>query len=259
MTNEEEIGMLEKQSMMSMSNESEFVKFKTEFLNEYFENLNVSSNEPDWNIMILQSMQFKEFQDCKALLDMMDDGDYVQKYKFILESKLDEMVDWFLTKKLEVMTRPIPAYASNNRKVSLLELYLVVEREGGHRRVTENNLWAMVAKDMGFEYGDGEFMRLMYAMYLDVLVYYHKFKTLRGSKSEGDDETGTVAYCTEKIKGSCDDARNDTDHFAFYAGNDWQGMRRLHTRRKFDFNRAKVAMDDANKSILMHSFKQNYV
>ncbi|KAF5811138.1 putative transcription factor & chromatin remodeling ARID family [Helianthus annuus] len=281
MTNEEEIGMLEKQSMMSMSNESEFAKFKTEFLNEYFENLNVSSNEPDWNIMILQSMQFKEFQDCKALLDMMDDGDYVQKYKFILESKLDEMVDWFLTKKLEVMTRPIPAYASNNRKVSLLELYLVVEREGGHRRVTENNLWAMVAKDMGFEYGDGEFMRLMYAMYLDVLVYYHKFKTtqakvqekvvaevketkmhtveLRGSKSEGDDETGTVADCTEKIKGSCDDARNDTDHFAFYAGNDWQGMRRLHTRRKFDFNRAKVAMDDANKSILMHSFKQNYV
>ncbi|MFS7979149.1 hypothetical protein Hanom_Chr10g00924011 [Helianthus anomalus] len=66
----------------------------------------------------------------------------------------------------------------------------------------------MVAKDMGFEYCDGDFMRLMYAMYLDVLVYYHKFKTIqtnvhdkevtevketqmnkmdpRGSRSEGD-------------------------------------------------------------------------
>ncbi|KAJ0734047.1 putative transcription factor & chromatin remodeling ARID family [Helianthus annuus] len=129
--------------------------------------------------MILQAMQFKEFQDCKPLLEMMDDVDYVRKYKFILESKFDETVDWFLTKKLEVMTRSIPAYASDNRKVSLLELYLVVEREGVHRRVSENNLWAMVAKDVGFEYCDGEFMRLMYAMYLDVLVYYHKFKTIK--------------------------------------------------------------------------------
>ncbi|MFS8018077.1 putative transcription factor & chromatin remodeling ARID family [Helianthus anomalus] len=89
------------------------------------------------------------------------------------------MVDRLLTKKLGVMTRPIPAYASNNRKVSLLDLYLVVEREGGHQRVTENNLWAMVAKEMGFEYSDGEFMRLMYTMYLDVLIHYHKFKTIQ--------------------------------------------------------------------------------
>ncbi|KAJ0753035.1 putative transcription factor & chromatin remodeling ARID family [Helianthus annuus] len=284
----EEVRMLEKQSVISK--ESEFVKYKTEFLNEYFENLNVSSNEPDWNIMILQAMQFKEFQHCNALLDMMNDGDYVRKYKFILESKFEEMGDWFLTKKLEVKTRPIPGkdeanscfcLRQDNQKVSLLELYLVVEREGGHRRVTENNLWAMVAKDMGFEYGDGEFMLLMYAMYLDVLVYYHKFKTTqakiqekdvaevretkmhevepRGSKIEGDDETGTVADRTKKIKGSCDDARNDTNHFAFYAGNDWQGLRKLHTRRKFDCNRAKVTVDDANKSVLMHSYKQNYV
>ncbi|MFS8017616.1 hypothetical protein Hanom_Chr15g01382531 [Helianthus anomalus] len=134
---------------MNFRKESDYVKYKTDYLNEYFENLNLSSNEPDWNIMILQAMQFKEFQDCKALLEMMNDGDYVRKYKFILESKFDEMVDWFLTKKLEVMTRPIPAYASDNRK--------------------------------------------------------------------------------------------------------------LHTRRKFDFKQAKVAMDDANRSVLMHSYKHNNV
>ncbi|MFS7985853.1 hypothetical protein Hanom_Chr11g01003521 [Helianthus anomalus] len=34
----------------------------------------------------------------------------------------------------------------------------------------------MVAKDMGYEYNDGEFMRIIYDMYLDVLVYYYKFK-----------------------------------------------------------------------------------
>ncbi|KAM0054396.1 putative transcription factor & chromatin remodeling ARID family [Helianthus debilis subsp. tardiflorus] len=278
MTKEEEIGILEKQTMMSK--EFEFMKFKTDFLNEYFEKLNVSSNEPDWNIMILQSMKFKEFLDCKALLDMMDDDEYVRKYKFILESKFDEMVDWFLTKKLEVMTSPIPAYASNNRKVSLLELYLVVEREGGHQRVTENKLWAMVAKDMGLEYCDGEFMRLMYAMYLDVLVYYHKFKTIqtnvhdkevtevketlmgkvdpRGSRSEGD-QAEQVAGHTEKNKDSQDDAENESEHYAFYAGNEWQGTKKLNSRRKFDFNRAKAAVDDANRSVLIYSHKHNYV
>ncbi|MFS8006537.1 hypothetical protein Hanom_Chr14g01250351 [Helianthus anomalus] len=33
---------------------------------------------------------------------------------------------------------------------------------------------------MGYDYHDGEFMRIIYAMYLDVLVYYHKFKTVQG-------------------------------------------------------------------------------
>ncbi|KAM0055468.1 putative transcription factor & chromatin remodeling ARID family [Helianthus debilis subsp. tardiflorus] len=134
--------------------------------------------------MILQAMKFNEFQDCKALLEMLDDVDYVRKHKYCLETKLDEMVDWFLTKKLEISTRPIPAYASNNRKVNLLELYMLVKREGGHKCVTTNNLWAVIAKDTGFDYQDGEFMRLMYAMYLDVLVYYYKFKTTQLNVSE---------------------------------------------------------------------------
>ncbi|KAJ0771208.1 putative transcription factor & chromatin remodeling ARID family [Helianthus annuus] len=210
----------------------------------------------------------------------MDDDEYIRKYKFILETKFDEMVDWFLTKKLGVLTRPVPAYATNNRKVSLLDLYLVVEREGGHRRVTENNLWAMVAKDMGFEYSDGEFMRLMYAMYLDVLIYCHKFKTIqtnvhvkevmeekesltgkmnpRGSRSEGDLAEQVVGHVV-KDKDSQEVVESQSEHYALFTGNDWQGIKRLNTRRRFDFNRAKVAVDDANNSVLKHSRKHNYV
>ncbi|MFS7960598.1 hypothetical protein Hanom_Chr08g00704961 [Helianthus anomalus] len=93
--------------------------FKTNYLNDYFEKLEISSNEPDWNEMILQTMKFKEFLDCKALLDMMDDDEYVGKYKFILQIKFEEMVEWFITKKLGVTTRTILAYASKNRKISL--------------------------------------------------------------------------------------------------------------------------------------------
>ncbi|KAJ0696353.1 hypothetical protein HanLR1_Chr10g0356181 [Helianthus annuus] len=129
----------------------------------------------------------------------------------------------------------------------------------------------MVAKDMGFDYHEGEFMRLMYAMYLDVLVYYYKLKSTqqkvhkkevvknvvdpRRSRSEGDNKQENVADQMEGNARSDDAAGNEAEHYAFYAGNDWQGMKRLQTRRKFDFKQAKVVVDDANRSVLMHSHK----
>ncbi|KAJ0680975.1 putative transcription factor & chromatin remodeling ARID family [Helianthus annuus] len=134
LTREDEICLREKESPVTF--ESDYEVLKSDYLNRYFENLNLSSNEPDWNVLILQAMTFKEFQDCKALLDMLDDEGYVKKYKYCLENKFDDMVDWFLKEKLEITMRPLPAYASDNRKVSLLELYMAVKREGGHRRIT---------------------------------------------------------------------------------------------------------------------------
>ncbi|KAF5781047.1 putative transcription factor & chromatin remodeling ARID family [Helianthus annuus] len=146
------------------------------------------------------------------------------------------MVDWFLTKKLEISTRPVPAYASDNQKINLLELYLVVKWEGGHRNVTVNNLWVVVTKDMGFEYQDGEFMRLTYAMYLDILVYYYKLKStqqrvheketvknvvdVRRSRSQEDDKQGMAVDQMERNSGSDGIPDQEREHYAFFAGND---------------------------------------
>ncbi|KAJ0779864.1 putative transcription factor & chromatin remodeling ARID family [Helianthus annuus] len=181
LTREDEIGSREKQSIIDR--ESDHETFKSDYLNDYFEKLNLTSNEPDWNIMILQAMKFNEFQNCKALLDMLEDSAYVMKYKYDLEVKFEEMIDWFLRIRMGITTRPIPVYMGNNKKVNLLELYMVIKRDGGHRNVTSNNLWGMVSKDMG--YGDGDYMRILYAMYLDVIIYYYKFKSLQGDVREG--------------------------------------------------------------------------
>ncbi|KAJ0680132.1 putative transcription factor & chromatin remodeling ARID family [Helianthus annuus] len=287
------MGEVEKQALMKR--ESEFMKYKSNFLNDYFEKLELSSNESDWNIMILQTMKFKDFLDCKALLNMLDDDDYVRKYKFILQTKFDEMVEWFMTEKLRVTTRPIPAYASNNQGIYLLDIYLITEREGGHRKVTENKLWPMIAKEMGFEYDDGELMRLVYAMYLDVLVYYYKFKTIQShvqdkdvteeesmlgrnadkdvteeesmlgrnadpgsSRSEGDiaEQDAGQEVRAEDNQGVTKDS---SEHYALFTNNEWNENKRRQTRQKFDFNRAKAAMDDANESVLKYSRKRNYV
>ncbi|MFS7945334.1 putative transcription factor & chromatin remodeling ARID family [Helianthus anomalus] len=212
-----------------MNKESEFMKFKTNYLNDVFERLEISSNEPDWNMMILQTMKFKDFLNCKALLDMMDDDEYVKKYKFILQTKFEEMVEWFITKKLWVTSRPIPAYVSNNRKGSLLDLYLEIEKEGGHRRVTENNIWPKVAKDI-----DGS--------------------EKRSSRSEGGNAEQDAGHDESQVV-----AENPTEHYALFTDNGWNEIKRRQTRRMFDFNRARAAMDDANASVLKYSRKQNHV
>ncbi|KAJ0454749.1 putative transcription factor & chromatin remodeling ARID family [Helianthus annuus] len=220
-------------------------------------------------------MSFKDFKDCKALLDMLEDEDYFIKYKYYLEVTFNSMIEWFLKEKLEIHSRPLPAYASNNRIVKLLDLYMAVKREGGHRRITNNGMWAMIAKDIGFEYEDGEYMRLIYAMYLDVLVYYYKFKITqekahdkeevkkvtdpRQSKSDADKMVADEDQVDDGSSVNAGATNTNADHYAFFAGNDWNGIRKLNMRRRFDFNRAKAAVDDANISILKNSRKPNYV
>ncbi|KAF5808146.1 putative transcription factor & chromatin remodeling ARID family [Helianthus annuus] len=247
-------------------------------------------------------MVFKDFQDCKALLHMLEDEDYVIKYKCYLETVFENMIEWFIKEKLEIQSRPLPAYATNNRKVGLLDLYMAVKREGGHRRITENGMWSMIAKDTGFEYEDGEYMRLIYAMYLDVLVYYYKFKLTqekaigieeekvvdpRQCMSEGDKKDITSAGQSEMAECSSSsgavekevkqyalftdqtdaglqeqsEATQDIaeDHYAFYGGGDWHGIKKLKQRKRFDFTRAKKAITEANYSVIKTSLKPNYV
>ncbi|KAM0066106.1 putative transcription factor & chromatin remodeling ARID family [Helianthus debilis subsp. tardiflorus] len=231
-TKEDEIGNIEKE--MVLKSDPEYENFKTEYLNQYFESLNISSNKCDWNVLIMQAMSVKDFQDCKALLDMLDDESYVGKYKFYIERKFEEMVDWFLKDKLEINTRPLPTYAENIRKVCLLDLYMAVKREGGHRRVANNNMWAVISKDMGFDYKEGEFMRLMYAMYLYVLIYYYKFQTTQEGAAKKEIKVDQGIHVAEaRPSKSLDEDEGSSrrpgadqegaaeEHYAFLAGNDW--------------------------------------
>ncbi|MFS7970563.1 putative transcription factor & chromatin remodeling ARID family [Helianthus anomalus] len=128
--------------------------------------------------MIVNAMEFHEFADCKAFLDMIDDREYVFKYRHTLETKFEEMVKWFLNVYMGISSRPIHPYAPNKRKINLLGLYVLVARNGGYRDVTTYNLWPAIAKDLGFDYQDGDYMKVIYAMYLDVLKYYYRFKTV---------------------------------------------------------------------------------
>ncbi|KAJ0805916.1 putative transcription factor interactor and regulator CCHC(Zn) family [Helianthus annuus] len=163
LSKEDELGLKEKQKVISLNDVNE--KYKEEYLNSYFEDLHVSSGEMDWSVMIIRALDFKDFNDCKNLLNMLEDGKFVFHYKHELEKKFEEMVSWFITVFLGITTRPIPPVMTENRRIDLLSLYMIGERDGGYSSVTEDNIWPIIAKDLGYEYKDGEYMRVVYAMY----------------------------------------------------------------------------------------------
>ncbi|KAM0006404.1 putative transcription factor interactor and regulator CCHC(Zn) family [Helianthus debilis subsp. tardiflorus] len=149
LTREEEIGLNEKQGILDESVYDD--EFKERYLNSYFEELNLSSQETDWSLMIVKAMEFHEFADCKAFMDLIDDREFVFKYKHMLELKIEEMVKWFLFDYMGITARPIPPFTPNKRKLNLLSLYILVAMDGGYREVTTENLWPAIAKDLGFD------------------------------------------------------------------------------------------------------------
>ncbi|KAJ0764175.1 putative non-specific serine/threonine protein kinase [Helianthus annuus] len=141
------------------------------------------------------------------------------------------------------------------RKVNLLSWYLLVAMDGGYRNVTTENIWPAIVKDMGFNYEDGDYMRVTYAAYLDVLEYYYNFKQVQKEMQDKKTvlEEGTSTGGRQGSSKNAGVTKQDSTEmetvalFAVVDDEDWnKGKRRKH----FNFNYAKWAMDEANRSVL---------
>ncbi|MFS7901149.1 putative transcription factor & chromatin remodeling ARID family [Helianthus anomalus] len=194
---------------------------------------------------------------------MLDDREYVFKYKLDLEKKFEEMVRWFLSVYMGVTSRPIPPYSPNQRKIDLLSLFILVIRDGGYREITTDNTWPIIAKDLGFEYQDRDYIRIVYAMYLDVLEYYYKFKSVQEEVhvKEMMNDAAEIKGGHHRRTKSAEDAavqdqgNGDTTHYALFTRkgsvDDWN----VHKRRKrFNFDHVRKTVDDANRSVMEHNY-----
>ncbi|KAM0004425.1 putative transcription factor & chromatin remodeling ARID family [Helianthus debilis subsp. tardiflorus] len=193
---------------------------------------------------------------------MIDDEEFVSIYKHMLETKFEEMVKWFLIDYMGISSRPIHPYAPNKRRIYLLSMYILVTRDGGYREVSTENLWPAIAKALGFDYQDGDYMRLIYAMYLDIREYYYKFKTVQGKvhdKKMVIEEEGSSRGCHVRRK-SASDLQNEhaaSTHFALFAGNEGDDWNQLKKRKRFNFNHARWAVEEANMSVMEQARKHN--
>ncbi|KAI3805077.1 hypothetical protein L1987_27114 [Smallanthus sonchifolius] len=185
--NEEEQGKTEKEHVLAREKEDE--EYKADHLNTYFENFSLTPETLDSNEIILKNLVFKDFGQCIYLLKCLEDTEFIFKYKNSLSTKCDEMVSWFLHIFLSMGSdRPIPPYTDNNRKAALLDHFLVVNKEGGQKILTNRNMWGLVAKYLGFDTDEGYMMRIVYAQYLDMLEYNYKNRDQKIMKAEDNQE-----------------------------------------------------------------------
>ncbi|MFS7923597.1 putative transcription factor & chromatin remodeling ARID family [Helianthus anomalus] len=67
---------------------------------------------------------------------MLDDREYVFKYKVDLQRKFEKMIRWFLNEYMGINSRPVPPYYLDQRKIDLLSLYILVAKDGGYPQKT---------------------------------------------------------------------------------------------------------------------------
>ncbi|KAM0011504.1 putative transcription factor interactor and regulator CCHC(Zn) family [Helianthus debilis subsp. tardiflorus] len=262
LTREEEIGLQEKQNIIEENVHDN--EFKERYLNSYFEDLDLSSHEPDWNMMIVKNMEFNEFEDCVAFINLLDDREFGVKYKHMLDSKFEELVKWFLFNYMEIKNRPVPPVASHKRKVNLLSLYLLVAADGGYKTVTTENIWPAIAKDLGFDYGDGDYMRTIYAMYLDILEYYYNFKQFQRKVQDKEIvvEEGRFTGSHQEVSTNAEEAQQvsaEMEQAVLFTRIDDENWNKGKRRKRFNFDYARWAVEEANQSVLDRSRKHNLV
>ncbi|MFS8004054.1 putative transcription factor & chromatin remodeling ARID family [Helianthus anomalus] len=125
------------QLLETLGDSREHNNFKQSYLETYFEYLEMSSNQ-DKTTWVNEPWVFR---------DQIKDG-------FL------QMVAWFLHFYLRSSNRPIPSLHGKGKKIELYDLYIIVKKEG-HKRVSQYNLWVVVAKNLGLDYQNGDMVRLV--------------------------------------------------------------------------------------------------
>ncbi|KAL3337726.1 hypothetical protein AABB24_030053 [Solanum stoloniferum] len=87
--------------------------------------------------------------------------------------------------------RPLPPMLGDGKSVDLFKLYLVVRKNGGYQRVSENGLWGLVGMDCGFDSSYGMALKLVYVKYLGVLEKW----MLRVREIDGRSVKSKVSKC----------------------------------------------------------------
>ncbi|MFS7901117.1 hypothetical protein Hanom_Chr08g00695261 [Helianthus anomalus] len=99
-------------------------------------------------------------------------------------------------------------------------------------------------------------------MYLDILEYYYKFKTVQGKVQDKEmvfEEGGSSTGCHRRPK-SADEVQQESAgpaQVALFAGIDDDDWNQVKKRKRFNFNYARWAVEEANRSVMEQARKHN--
>ncbi|KAJ0488098.1 hypothetical protein HanHA300_Chr12g0429241 [Helianthus annuus] len=181
-------------------------------------------DQKDHNDSIEQTEYYDSGGDCN---DKEDEDSYI----FVTESDMQDDVPMTGTvhEDKNIMKRTVRSKEDESGMKDKQK------RNAGYKIMSTNDRRAVVENDMGYEYDVGELMRTLYAMYLNMLVYYYKFKAVQGKaidKEMVEQDKGSSDLCHERRKRDGDIQDEETiHHYAYFAGNDWEGMKTMKAKR----------------------------
>ncbi|KAD1709727.1 hypothetical protein E3N88_42427 [Mikania micrantha] len=147
----------------------------------------VVSEQPDdssFNPFVIDSLE-----SCYLFFDMLEEPNYVFKYKRQLQRQILEVLEWFFKRIGQPDSKRYPPMLPNGEKVELLDLYMFVKAAGGYKNI-DNEKWDEIGRYMGISTPYVVNLRPIFVGYLELfLFFYDRFRY---------EEKEAIDACVEK-------------------------------------------------------------
>ncbi|KAF5810678.1 putative transcription factor interactor and regulator CCHC(Zn) family [Helianthus annuus] len=121
---------------------------------------------------------------CLEPLDLLLMHEELAGYDKFYDANFDDVLIWFLPSFLGIVkSREMPPKLLDGRDVNLLLLYRIVNLKGGIKKVLEDDSWAEVALEYGYEKVDGFEMKVSYVHYIELFEWYFDYMKKKGDKN----------------------------------------------------------------------------
>ncbi|MFS7909751.1 putative transcription factor & chromatin remodeling ARID family [Helianthus anomalus] len=123
-------------------------------------------------------------ESCLEALDLILLHEELAGYEKLYSGPFEEVLMWFIPFFLGIFKENVmPPTLIDGREVSLILLHRIVTVKGGTRKVIEDDLWAEVAVEYGFDADDAYVIKVAYVYYLELIEWYFEFMKKQGDRN----------------------------------------------------------------------------
>ncbi|GKA31369.1 ARID DNA-binding domain-containing protein [Tanacetum coccineum] len=168
------------------------------FIEDYFEGLNQNRLEKkDEMARFVEDVNPTEvhtFQEFVGFLNLIKDDNVVSRGWDSYRDKFIKVLKWFYTHYLQKqLPGPIPPII-HGIPIHLFDLYKLIECMGGYLSVHFGQEFGAIAEILGLTRNDGDDVKKVYMVYLDVFVSYYKTARAPQAPAEAVEDSSLESY-----------------------------------------------------------------
>ncbi|KAJ0940185.1 putative transcription factor & chromatin remodeling ARID family [Helianthus annuus] len=120
-------------------------------------------------------------ESCLEALDLILLHEELVGYDKIYSGFFGEVLLWFIPCFLGIFKKDtMPPTLIDGREVCLILLHQIVTVKGGVKKVIEDDLWAEVAGEYGFELDDARVIKVAYVYYIELIEWFSELMKKNG-------------------------------------------------------------------------------